>query len=503
MAEEILINVTPQETRVAYVENGALQEIAIERSNRLGLVGNIYLGRVSRVLPGMGAAFLDVGLDRTAFLHASDIVGVPAIGNGTGPASIDHLLRAGQDLLVQVNKEPLGTKGARLTTQVSIASRYLVFLPNVPTLGVSQRIDSEGERQRLRQIVQQHAPHLGPAEELDQGTDPMQPAPPSHGYIIRTAADGADETDLRADMLFLQRLWSSILERRQHAAAPAILYEDLPLVLRTIRDSSTSAVEKIRVDSQETCARVNQFAGEFCPALLPKIEHYQGARPIFELYGIEDEIQRALQRRVELKSGGHVVIDQTEAMTTVDVNTGGFVGHRNLEETIFKTNLEAAQAIARQLRLRNLGGIIIVDFIDMQNPEHCRQVLRALEKHLERDHSKTLISDMSALGLVQITRKRTRESLEHVLCEPCPACRGRGTIKTAETVCFEVFREILREARQYDAKQLLVVAAPVVANMLLEEESSSVAELEAFIGIPIRVQTEVSYTQEQYDVVLV
>ena len=504
MAEEILVNVTPQETRVASIENGVLQEVVIERTRNRGLVGNVYLGRISRVLPGMGAAFLDIGLERTAFLHVSDIAGA----NNDEEVPIEQLVRENQTLLVQVTKDPLGSKGARLTTFLSIPSRYLVLMPYSHTLGISQRIEVEEERQRLRNLLMELDPSL---EASDESADSNTAAPKlgdrrrddgACGYIARTAAEGVAREEIRNDMLFLQHLWRSISERLDGAAAPSIIYEDLPLVFRTIRDLSSVQTEKVRIDSKETFSNVMEFAAEYTPELVSRIEHYPGERPILDLYSIEDEILRALQRKVELKSGGYLIIDQTEAMSTIDVNTGGFVGHRNLEETIFKTNLEATQAIARQLRLRNLGGIIIIDFIDMLDEEHQRQVLRALEKGLERDHSRIAISEVTSLGLVQLTRKRTRESLEHVLCEQCPTCAGRGSLKSAESVCYEIFREILREARQFEAKNLLVVASQNVVDILLDEESTSVAELEEFIRTPIRFEVEAAYTQEQFDVVL-
>jgi ribonuclease G len=502
MAEEILINVTPQETRVAFIENGVLQEVIVERNRRRGLVGNIYLGKVSRVLPGMGAAFVEIGLQRTAFLHISDILTVEQpSANGGSSITIDQILREGQEILVQVAKDPLGTKGARLTTQICIPSRYLVFMPHSQTIGISQRIENEQERTRLREILTRRG--AGLAGENGNGVinaDAAQSSP--GGFIVRTAAEGIDEESIATDMEFLQRLWQSIQSHISQAAAPALVHDDLPLLLRTVRDLAAREVEVIRVDSRENYTRLKEFVREFIPDLGDRIEHYPGERPIFDLYSVEDEIQRALERRVELKSGGHLIFDQTEAMTTVDVNTGAFVGHRNLEETIFKTNLEAAQAIARQLRLRNLGGIIIVDFIDMADPDHQRQVLRALERSLERDHSKVVVSEITSLGLVQITRKRTRESLEHVLCEPCPTCQGRGSIKTAETVCYEIFREILREVRQFETQKLLVVAAREVVDRLTDEESQAVAELEEFIERPIQFQVEPMYSPEQFDVVL-
>ena len=488
MSEELLINVTPQETRVAYVENGVLHEVHVERARRRGLVGNVYKGKVSRVLPGMQAAFVEIGLERTAFLHASDIVQTAAERQENGLRSTEaimELLREGQEVIVQVVKDPMGTKGARLTTQISIPSRYLVYMPGADHIGVSQKIEDEAERQRLKDIISQYA------EEFDPG-----------GYIIRTVGEGVGEEAIYSDMRFLQKLWKAIKEHSEIDASGSLIHEDLPLVMRTMRDLSGTSIEKVRIDSNETFSKVHKFASKFIPELANCIEYYPGERPIFDIYGVDDEIRKALERKVTLKSGGYLIIDQTEAMTTIDVNTGAFVGHRNLEETIFKTNLEATQAIVRHLRLRNLGGIIIIDFIDMLDPEHRRQVLRALEKNLERDHAKTHISEVSSLGLVEMTRKRTRESLEHVLCEPCPVCNGRGSLMTAETVCYEIFREIMREARQFEAQQFLVLAAQPVVDMLLDEESTSVAELEEFIGIPIRFQVESEYTQEQFDVVL-
>jgi len=488
MSEEILINVTPPETRVAVIENGVLQEIIIERTSKRGLVGNIYRGKVCRVLPGMQAAFVDMGLDRAAFLHASDIGNgnIDANGENRKPG-IDELLREGDYVMVQVLKDPLGTKGARLTTNISIPSRYLVFMPELGNMGISQKIESEEERQRLRILLN------NTAESIEVNV----------GFIARTAAEGADESALEIDMHFLTRLWESIQQRFQEASGIELVHEDMTLALRALRDLVGPNMERVRIDSSKTHQKAIQFAQKFIPDIKHRIEYYPGERPLFDLYGVEDEIQKALERKVQLKSGGHLVIDQTEAMTTIDVNTGAFVGHRNLEETIFKTNLEAAQAICRHLRLRNLGGIIIIDFIDMKDIDHRRQVLRALEKCLAQDHARTHISEVSALGLVEMTRKRIRESLEHVLCEPCSCCGGRGSLKTAETTCYEIFREILREARQFDVESLLVLTSQEVIDRLLDEESINLAELEQFIGRPIRLQAEALYTQEHYDVVLI
>ena len=517
MSEEILINVTPHEARVAVVENGVLQDVHIERTRKRGLVGNIIKGRVRRVLPGMQSAFVDIGLERTGFLHVLDLVEtgegmeVGSAADSLANTSIDTLLRAGQELLVQVLKDPIGAKGARLTTRISIPSLYLVFIPNHTVIGVSQRIEDEAERERLRAIVTHYqseeqtvtlAAAAGGAAGGAAVLHTITPAPVKGGFIIRTAAEGANEDELYRDMDFLLKLWGSISTRAKNTGAPALIHADLPLAIRAMRDLTHGEVEKIRIDSKESYKRIMEFSKHFIPDFLGRIEYYSGERPIMDLYSIEDEMQKSLDRKVQLKSGGHLVIDQTEAMTTIDVNTGAFVGHRNLEETIYKTNLEAAHAIAKQLRLRNLGGIIIIDFIDMREPEHARQVLRTLEKRVKKDHSKVSISEFTSLGLVQLTRKRTRESIEQILCEPCPSCNGRGAMKTPETVCYEIFREILREVRQFDGNKLLVIAAQSIVDVLMDEESASVAELEEFIGRPITFQVEPLYTREQYDIVL-
>lgn len=505
MNNELLINVTPRETRVAYVENGLLQDVFIERSGRQSLVSNIYKGKVCRVLPGMQAAFVEVGLDRTAFLHVSDVAGAPARvhvngdaeingdeasdegGNGNGAAieyDIAELLSEGDEILVQVTKDPIGTKGARLTMHLSVASRFLVYMENMDTIGISQRIEGEEERERLRELVRQESDDV------------------VGGYIVRTAAEGASAEQLRADMDFLQRLWRSVQRQAKETPVSKVVHEDLHLVVRTIRDMTWTQVNKIRIDSREAYKTASEVAKKFIPELLSRIEYYPGERPIFDLYSVEDEIQRALERKVPLKSGGYLIIEQTEAMITIDINTGAYVGSRNLEETIYKTNLEAVHTLMRQLRLRNLGGIIIIDFIDMEEEEHKRQVLRALEKAVALDTAKTAITEVSPLGLVEMSRKRTRESLGQLLCESCPSCDGRGTVKTAKTVCYEILRDILREARQYDVKQYLVLAAREVVDLFQDEEAASIAELEEFIGKPIRFQTEPLYFRDQFDVVL-
>ena len=490
MSAEILVNVTSRETRAAVIESGVLQEVFIERANRLGLLGNIYKGRVSRVLPGMQAAFIDVGLERTAFLHASDIAAPVASQPVEGfeaprTDNIRELVNEGDEILVQVLKDPLGTKGARLTTFTSIPSRYLVFMPKGRGIGVSARIEDEQERKRLREAVSMFVP-----------------ADAAGGYIVRTAADGATPEALRADMLFLERLWEMIREKGLRTPPGNLVHEDHPLSVRILRDLLNTGIDRVSVDLPAAFERMRDFARTFMPESADKIVLYANGRPIFDLHGVEEEIQKALDRKVQLKSGGYLIIDQTESMTTIDVNTGAYVGHRNLEETIFRTNLEASLAIARQLRLRNLGGIIIIDFIDMQEEEHRGQVIQALEKYLDADHAKTHISSVSPLGLVEMTRKRTRESLEHLLCGSCPTCEGRGFVKSAETVCYEIFRDIVRQNRQFDFQELMVLAHQDVIDLLLDEESAALAELEVFTGKPIRLQTEAQYSVDQFDVVL-
>ncbi|WP_409523281.1 ribonuclease G [Nitrincola sp. MINF-07-Sa-05] len=490
MADEILINFTPMETRVAVIENGMPQEVYVERVSRRGIVGNIYKGKIVRVLPGMQAAFVDIGLERAAFIPVDEVMdqNLPAASR-TG-VSIAQLLREGDTLLVQVTKDPIGTKGARLTTHISVPSRYLVLMPGNSHIGISQRIDDPAERERLRTALESLVNAEG-QESVD-----------GNGFILRTVAEGISEGELKADLDFLRRLWVKIDERIGRLKAPAIVYEDLPLHMRALRDMAHSGVERIRIDSKETYQRAIDFANSLVPEIREKLEYYPGERPLFDMFSVEEEMQRALGRKVELKSGGHLIFDQTEAMTTVDVNTGAFVGHRNLEETIFKTNLEAATAIGRQLRLRNLGGIIIIDFIDMEDPDHQRQVQRTLERMVEKDHAKCKVTSVSDLGLVEMTRKRTRESLEQVLCEPCPMCQGRGSIKTPETVAYEIFREILRQHRAYEADSYLVLAAELVVDYMLDDASSHVAELEAFISKTIRFQVESMYNPEHFDVVL-
>jgi ribonuclease G len=480
VSEEILINVTPQETRVAVTGSGVVQELLIERTASRGLVGNIYMGRVARVLPGMQSAFLEIGLERAAFLHVADIW-----KNRDAAKPIEKILTEGEPVLVQVVKDPIGSKGARLSTQVSIAGRFLVYLPHDSHIGISQRIEDESGRQALRDRLKE----LVPPDEKG-------------GFIVRTLAETATEEALRADLGYLSHLWKVICERALGAAPPQLLYQDLSLAQRVLRDMVTDDTARVLVDSRENFHKLAAFADKYMPQVRRNVEHYTGERPLFDLYNVETEIEKALSRRVELKSGGYLIIDQTEALTTIDVNTGGFVGSRNFDDTIFKTNLEAAQAIARQLRLRNLGGIIILDFIDMDNQEHRAAVLEEFKRALARDRTRMTVNGFTALGLVEMTRKRTRESLAHVLCEPCPTCGGRGEVKTAHTVCYEILREILREARAFNAREYRVLASQPVIALFQEEESASLAMLSDFIGKPISVQVESSYGQEQFDIVL-
>lgn len=494
MSEEILINVTPRETRVALIENGLLQEVFVERRSRSGHVGDIYLGKVVRVMPGMEAAFVDIGLERAAFLHSADISPIGADGlevRSDTPVNIQTQVHDGQMIVVQVAKDPIGTKGARLTTHLTLPSRHLVYLPRNNHIGISQRLDSEEERERLQALLHSCVQQLAAQGESTQG-----------GFIIRTAAEGATEYELTEDIRFLHKLWKAVDGRIAKANDVRIIYRELPLYLRAIRDLITPQVDKIRVDSSDAHEEIGVFINDFIPEFRDRVELYAGERPIFDLHGIDDEIGRALGRQVKLKSGGDLIIDQTEAMTTIDVNTGAYLGSRNHAETVLKTNLEAATALARQLRIRNLGGIIIIDFIDMEDTEHRRQVLRTLSKALEKDHARTTITEISELGLVEMTRKRTRESLGQILCSACPVCEGRGRLKTAETICYEIFREIVRVARVYENDELLVMASQVVVDWLLDEESSTLADLEVLTGKTIRLQVEPIYTQEQYDVVL-
>ncbi|MBA2676204.1 ribonuclease G [Ramlibacter sp.] len=491
MQQDILINWSPQETRVAIVESGSVQELHVERTLERGLVGNVYLGKVARVLPGMQSAFIDIGLERAAFLHVADLhtngPHVPSRDtdgrNGQPQVPIEKQVFEGQALMVQVIKDPIGTKGARLSSQISIAGRLLVFLPQDDHVGVSQKIPSD-QREALRRRLTALAGEAG------------------GGFILRTNGEDASDAELGEDISYLRKTWTRIKDGAQRLPPPALLHQDLNLLQRVLRDLVTEETQTIRIDSREQHGLLLAFGQEFMPAAAGRLQLYKGERPIFDLYSVDEEIARALGRRVDLKSGGYLIVDQTEALTTVDVNTGGYVGARNFDDTIFKTNLEAAHAIARQLRLRNLGGIIIVDFIDMQREDHRDAVLSEFRKQLARDRVKTMSGGFSQLGLVEMTRKRTRESLAHLLCQPCDACQGKGAVRTARTVAYDILREILREARQFNPREYRVVAAPQVVELFLDEESQHLAGLSDFIGKPISLQSESAMGQEQYDIVL-
>lgn len=482
--EEILINCSPRETRAAILTDGILQEIHLERAVSRGLVGNVYLGRVARVLPGMQSAFINIGLERTAFLHVADI---EEAHRDDAVLPIERVLHEGQSVIVQVAKDPIGTKGARLTTTVSLAGRKLVYLPKEPHIGVSQRIEGPELRERLREKISQ-----------------MRPEEEKGGYIVRTSAEeGATDEEFENDMKYLGLLWEKIRHKASHQPAPSVLYEDLSLAQRVLRDMVHAETGTIWVDSQENFTALKEFAKTFVPAAEDKLQLYRGEIPLFEKFLVEEEIEKALRRRVDLKSGGYLVFDQTEAMTTIDVNTGGYVGKRDFGDTVFKTNLEAAQTIARQLRLRNLGGIIIIDFIDMDCDEHRAAVLSELKRGISHDRTRMTVSSFTELGLVEMTRKRTRESLAHMVCEPCPVCGGRGEIKTARTVCYSIMREVVREWRQYeDAKEFRILASQSVIDMFLEAESPALELLHEFIGKPVTLMVEPGYTQEQFDVII-
>ncbi len=486
MGQEILINVTPQETRVAVLEKGIAQEIHIERSSSLGIVGNVYRGTVCRVLPGMQSAFVEIGLQRAAFLHVADIMECHVNGEPQTERPIQEVLFEGQSIIVQVIKEPISTKGARLTTEISIAGRFLVFLPHQDHIGVSQRIEDEEERELLRNRL------LG-----------LLPEKRSGGFIIRTMSENASDEELLNDIEYLQKVWTKIQLDSQSASERSLVFYDLSLPRRMLRDVVNDDTVSIRVDSKSTYAQLKEFSELYVAKAIKPLTHYQGERPIFDFYNIEKEIERALSRKVELTSGGYLIFDQTEALTTVDVNTGSFVGGKNLSDTIFKTNLEAAHCIARQLRLRNLGGIIIIDFIDMYEDAQREAVLEELKKAVELDRARTGINGFTALGLVEMTRKRTRESLAHLLCEPCEVCNGRGEYKTAQTICYEVMRELLRESKQFNAKEFKVIASTDVINMLLDEESQSLANLSDFMNKRVTLQAESQYAREVFDIVLI
>ncbi len=486
MSEQILVNTTPFETRVAVIEQGTLQEIHIERANQRGKVGNVYLGKVVRVLPGMQSAFVDIGLEKAAFIHIADLrENRIARNNGLPQLQIEKILFEGQPIMVQVIKDAINNKGARLSNQISIAGRILVYMPFDNHIGVSQKIESETDRDRLKEYVSS----LIPKDEKG-------------GYIIRTQAEMASEEEIKRDIDYLSLRWRKLQEAIQTQAAPCLIYQDLDLVERVMRDIVTPDTRSVSIDSRSAYQHLVDWAKVYTPEISDKIQHYSGNKPLFDTANIEDEITMALARRVNLKSGGYLMIDQTEALTSIDVNTGGFVGWRNFNDTIFKTNLEASIEIARQLRLRNLGGIIIIDFIDMDNLEHQEAVLSELKKALANDRTRTSLNSFSPLGLVEMTRKRTRDSLTTLLTEPCPTCDSRGYVRTPKTIAYTIMREILREARQFNPKEFRLILSPQVIDLFLDEESNYLAMLDDFIGKPISLEVDNSYTQEMYDIVL-
>ena len=487
MAEELLISVSNNEARVGVVEKGLLQEVFLERSGGKSTVGNIYKGKVVRILPGMQSAFVDIGQRRAAFMHITDLVDGHGVFDdlpGGQSQAISDLLYDGQELLVQVTKEPIGKKGARITTNLSIASRFLVSLPGSTHIGISQKIEDEEERRRLSSIVDDFS-----VEE--------------EGFIIRTAAEGVQEEELGREIGYLRSRWRTLQEDAKKAVGSTLIYEDLPLPLRVMRDIINTETSSILVDDKQTLEIIGRFLDDFIPEKRDCLRFFDQEGLLFDRDQVDDQIEAALERNVPLKSGGYLIIDQTEAMTTIDVNTGAFVGRRDLEDTIYRTNLEASTAIPRQLRLRNLGGIIIIDFIDMIDEEHKRQVLRMLEKGLMADRVKSTVTQISELGLVEMTRKRTYGSLLKMLCEPCEVCDGRGFIKSAESVCLDIFKDLQRKAKNLAGKRCLIMASQSVIDRLIDEQVDGIRSLAEMINVAISYQVEPGYSQEQYDIVIV
>lgn len=498
MDSEILINVTREETRVGLLEGGQVVEFYVERKRDASLVGNIYEGKVVKILPGMQSAFVDIGLEKAAFLYVTDIrAGIEEFASfldeeeknnslelvsrkGKPDFTIEDLVQEGQEILVQASKDPIGSKGARLTSYVTLPGRYLVLMPNVDHIGISRRISDEDERTRLKKIV----------EDIQ---------PKGYGFIIRTASEGSTEEDLKKDFEFLFLLWETIQKKKDRVTAPSLLYSDLDLVFRSVRDLMSQDVKRLVIDSEEEYERIKDFVRAHVEKLLGKIELYEGTESIFDTFGIELDISRALGRKVWLKSGGYIVIDQTEAMTVIDVNTGKFVGKEELEDTILKTNLEAVKEIAYQIRLRNLGGIIIVDFIDMEKLENRERVFNGFTETMRKDRAKNTISHISELGLIQMTRKRVRESLGRVLCEACPYCEGKAFVKSPRTLCYEIFRKIKRLARR-SGERIIVTAHPSVAELLSDEERQGLEDIESQYNVKVTVKGNSNLHQENYEV---
>ncbi len=509
MALEIIINATGEETRVAFLEGGEITELYIDRKRDRGIAGNIYKGKVIRVLPGMQAAFVDIGLEKAAFLYVSEVSAnieeyakmmedetdeariefesdtVEAVkAKKASAVLIEDLLQEGQEIMVQVIKEPIGTKGPRVTTYVTLPGRYLVYMPTIEHIGISRRIEEEAERKRLRELI----------NKLKK---------PGAGYIIRTVSEGVSNEEFKADIEFLELLWQNIQQKRDKLSAPSLLHTDLDIVFRVVRDLFTPKVDKLVVDSKQEYMQIKEFIDSFLPKLSSRVELYEKDEPIFDAYEVEIDISRALGRKVWLKSGGYIVIDHTEALTAIDVNTGRYVGKRNPEETILKTNLEAVKEIAYQLRLRNIGGIIIIDFIDMLKEKNRKKVFNVLQEALSGDKARTNILQISELGLVEMSRKRTREDLLRALCEPCSYCEGRSYLKSPTTICYEIFREIRRSAASSSSSKIMVTVNSSVANLLYDEERQGIDELENRYKKKIIIKADPNLHQEQYDIVFI
>lgn len=494
MPNELIINVTSYETRVALLEDKVLTELYIERTKDRGIMGNIYKGKVLKVLPGMQAAFVDIGLEKAAFLYVSDVhgriedfeemvfQGEEVLSDFTPSSQIEDLLSEGQEILVQVSKEPLGTKGTRITSHITLPGRYLVFMPTVDHVGVSRKIKDEKERKRLREII-------------------ISIKPPSGGFIVRTASEGAEVEEIRTDMDFLLQLWGNILKKKETSSAPSLIHSDLTMVLRVIRDILSPKVNRLVIDSREEYENIISFINTYMPKQKYEITLYEGREPIFDTYGIEVEIDKILGRKVWLKSGGYIVIDMSEALVAIDVNTGRYVGKRNLADTILKTNLEAAKEIGYQLRLRNIGGIIIIDFIDMEREGDRERVYQALEEAIKKDRQKINIFKISELGLVEMTRKRTRENISRILGETCPYCEGSGLVKSKTTICYEIFRQIERTSSKLGGPTILVEAHPEVADLLYEEERAGVEELERKLKKKVVIKGKPGFHQEQFNII--